>query len=98
VTIKLVIRNISCFSVNSNPLFSQVLSMIFNSSFMGMFVYVFEISSEAILRFVSYGMFLYMFEISSEAILRFVSYGMLGLSSSVQSSERCKHKGVASIS
>ena len=76
--IKLLICKISCFSVNSQPLFLQVLSMMFNTSFMGMFVY--------------------MVEISSDDILKFGSYGMLGLSSSVQSSERCKHKGVACIS
>ena len=43
-------RKISCCTADSSPLYLHVFSMMISRSFVGMFVYILEISREAILR------------------------------------------------
>jgi len=57
VTINLVKHRISCLCVGSKPLLMHVLSIMSNNSFMGMFVYMLEMSSDANLRTGVAGMF-----------------------------------------
>jgi hypothetical protein len=57
VTINLVKRNISCLIDGSKSSFLHVFSMMSNNSFVGMFVYMLDMSNDANLSSGVHGMF-----------------------------------------
>jgi len=70
VVIKLVIRKTSCIRVGSNLLFLHLTSMMSNNSFVEIFEYTFETSSDASLSSGTKGM-------SAKSSIRCTEFGTL---------------------